>query len=171
MVVWGNISLLCLVSKATPSSADRAAQKDLKTGTVSRWRRLNGSRVHLVLIHACACVVRVNQPLLTRNLTRAVTWPLQLTDIDVVGSSSAGLDVLLQPSGAPAFLPSFHLSDFPSHWQPLLDMRGPPPGEVRTPRRLTDALYYGRNKDKSHVSIVTSVMLSKGPVFQSPILG
>lgn len=88
-----------------------------------------------------------------------------MADVDVVNSTSAGLDVLVQPKGIAAFLPLFHLSDYPSHWKSLLSMNGPITGKTSEPRRLTDVLYYGQNKDKSHVSLtilrLTLVVLGK----------
>ena len=70
---------------------------------------------------------------------------LQLLEADVVGSTPGGLDVLLHPSGAPAFLPVTHLSDHLSNCEALLSVYKPS-------TRLTNVVYYGKSKDKSIVS-------------------
>ena len=63
----------------------------------------------------------------------------------MVNSTAEGLDVILHPSGAPAFLPVSHLSDHLSNCQALLS--------VYTPTtRLTSVVYYRKTKDKSVVS-------------------
>ncbi|KAJ7376225.1 hypothetical protein OS493_036048 [Desmophyllum pertusum] len=65
-----------------------------------------------------------------------------LLEADVVSSTAEGLDVLLHPSGAPAFLPVSHLSDHLCNCTALQS--------VYTPStRLTNVVYYGRSKDKS----------------------
>ena len=64
----------------------------------------------------------------------------------MVNNSADGLDILLQPSGAPAFLPVSHLSDHLINCKALLS--------VYTPStKLTNVVYYGRSKDKSMVSL------------------
>ena len=70
----------------------------------------------------------------------------------MVNNSADGLDVLLQPSGAPAFLPVSHLSDHQINCKALLS--------VYTPStKLTNVVYYGRSKDKSMVSLYICVKL------------
>ncbi|CAH3149742.1 unnamed protein product, partial [Porites evermanni] len=65
-----------------------------------------------------------------------------LLEGDVVNNSADGLDILLQPSEAPAFLPVSHLSDHLINCKALLS--------VYTPStKLTNVVYYGRSKDKS----------------------
>jgi len=68
--------------------------------------------------------------------------PGVLLEADVVNSTAEGLDVILQPSGAPAFLPVLHLSDHLSHCQALLSVYKPL-------TRLRNVVYYGKSKDKS----------------------
>lgn len=63
----------------------------------------------------------------------------------MVGSTAEGLDVLLHPSGAPAFLPVTHLSDHLSNCEALVSVYKPS-------TRLTNVVYYGKSKDKSIVS-------------------
>ena len=63
----------------------------------------------------------------------------------MVNSTSEGLDVILHPSGAPAFLPVAHLSDHLSNCEALLSVYKPS-------TRLTNVVYYGKTKDKSIVS-------------------
>lgn len=70
---------------------------------------------------------------------------LQLLEVDVVGSTPEGLDVLVHPGGAPAFLPVTHLSDHLSNCEALLSVYKPS-------TRLTNVVYYGKSKDKSIVS-------------------
>ena len=70
---------------------------------------------------------------------------LQLLEADVVGSTPEGLDVLLHPSGAPAFLPVTHLSDHLSNCEALRSVYKPS-------TRLSNVVYYGKTKDKSIVS-------------------
>ena len=70
---------------------------------------------------------------------------MQLLDADVAGSSAEGVDVLLHPSGAPAFLPVTHLSDHPSNCEALLSVYKPS-------TRLTNVVYYGKSEDKCIVS-------------------
>ncbi|KAL9983734.1 hypothetical protein ACROYT_G005955 [Oculina patagonica] len=65
-----------------------------------------------------------------------------LLEADVVSSTAEGLDVLLHPSGAPAFLPVSHLSDHLSNCEALLSVYKPS-------TRLANVVYYGKSKDKS----------------------
>lgn len=63
----------------------------------------------------------------------------------MVSSTAEGLDVLLHPSGVPAFLPVTHLSDHLSNSEALLSVYKPS-------TRLTNVVYYGKSKEKSIVS-------------------
>lgn len=76
----------------------------------------------------------------------------QLLEADVVNNSADGLDVLLQPGGAPAFLPLSHLSDHQINCKALLSVYSPS-------TKLTNVVYYGRSKDKSMVSLYICVKL------------
>ena len=70
----------------------------------------------------------------------------------MVNSTFEGLDILLQPSGAPAFLPVFHLSDHHSNCKALLS--------VYTPStKLTNVVFYGKRKDNSMVSLLSSKLV------------
>ena len=68
----------------------------------------------------------------------------------MVSSTAEGLDVLLHPSGAPAFLPVSHLSDHMSNCKALLSAYKPS-------TRLANVVYYGKNKDKSIVSYLCKI--------------
>ncbi|XP_068709241.1 protein RRP5 homolog [Montipora foliosa] len=65
-------------------------------------------------------------------------------EADVVSSTSEGLNVILQPSGAPAFLPVSHLSDHPSNCSFLFSLYQPS-------SRLTNVVYYGKRKEKAAI--------------------
>ena len=81
-----------------------------------------------------------------RVLITILLFIQQLLEGDVVNNSADGLDILLQPSGAPAFLPVSHLSDHLINCKALLS--------VYTPStKLKNVVYYGRSKDKSMVSL------------------
>lgn len=70
---------------------------------------------------------------------------LQLADVDVVESRYDGLEVTLQPSGVPAFLPSCHLSDNLSNCDSLLPLYKPS-------TRLSNVVLYGKEKGRPAVS-------------------
>ena len=77
----------------------------------------------------------------------------QIVDVDVVSQTPEGLDVMVQPSGFPAFVPLGHLSDHPGHWGHLLSVYGPTAGGgTSQPRRVTNVLFYGGSKKAASVS-------------------
>ena len=92
--------------------------------------------LYLSLVHCNMCLIFT---------TCSCLPPTQLLEADIVNSTAEGLDVLLHPSGAPAFLPVSHLSDHLSNCKSLLSVYKPS-------TRLTNVVYYGRNKDKAIVS-------------------
>ena len=78
---------------------------------------------------------------------------LQIVDVDVVSKSSEGVDVMVQPSGFPAFVPLEQLSDHPSLWEHLLSVYGPiAEGENSLPRRVPNVLFYGVTQKEGSVS-------------------
>ena len=77
----------------------------------------------------------------------------QLVEVDIVGKADSGLDVQIKPSNTPAFLPRMHLSDYVTHCGSLLQIFSPSLENTEV-KSLSNVLYYGRNHDKTHVSLL-----------------
>ena len=73
--------------------------------------------------------------------------------VDIVGKADSGLDVQIKPSNTPAFLPRMHLSDHVTHCGPLLQIFSPSLENTEV-KSLSNVLYYGRNHDKTYVSLL-----------------